>query len=146
MGRAKDRNVDNRAASLRRADKILKLVALGADLGGQLVFVLEPSRANHARFLDAVGQGFLTIDVFAAVHGPVGGEGVRMVGRAAEHGIYVLLLKAFAPIHILRGLGEFFRAESQMLLVDIAERNNVLLGKHVEMRFRTAPSAQQCDV
>ena len=67
--------------------EIRALMALGADLGGKLVFVLEPGGANDPGFLHAVDQGFLAIDVFAAVHRPVGDKGVRVIQRAADDGI-----------------------------------------------------------
>jgi len=56
------------------------------------------------------------------------------------------LLKALAPVHVLRGLGKFPGRESQVLLVDITNGDHVFVGNSVEVRFRPAPGAQQGDV
>ncbi len=69
-------------------------MALGADLGGDFAFVLEPGSANDAGFLDAVDQRLFAIDVFVAVQRPVGDKCVRVIQRATNNGINVLLLKA----------------------------------------------------
>jgi hypothetical protein len=54
-------------------------VALHAHLGGELAFFGEPVGAHDAGFLHGDGEGFLAIDVQAAVERPVGDEGVVVV-------------------------------------------------------------------
>ena len=54
--------------------------------------------------------------------------------------------KALAPVHVLLGLGKFLGAESQMLLIDIANGDDVFAGERVEMSFGPAPGADQGDV
>ena len=121
-------------------------MALRADLRGQLVLVLEVVRPHHAHFFNAVAQRLLAVDVLAAVHGPVGHERVRVIRRAADHRLDVLLLKAFPPVHILLGLGEFPRPEVQVVLVDVAEGHHVLGGHPAEMGLTSAPGADEGNV
>ena len=132
--------------SSRTRLKFSILVALGADLGGELVLVLEIVGADDAGLLDAVGQRLLAVDVLAAVHGPIGDEGVRVVGGAADHGVDVLLVEALAPIHVLLGPGKLRRGEGQVLLVHVAEGDDVLVGQAVEVGFAAAPGADEGDV
>ena len=65
-------------------------VALVAHLGDQ-VGVLFRQREQPSAFLDGVGQGFLHIDVDAALHRHAGGHGVVVIGRGDEDGVDVLL-------------------------------------------------------
>src|ERR1035438_6323996 len=121
-------------------------MALRANLGGELVFVLEPGSANDTGFLHAVDQGLFTIDVLAAVHRPVGDKGVRVIQCAADDGVNVLLLKTLTPVRVALGLGEFLADGSQSLLVDIAQGDNVFVGSSLEVISRAVPSGDQGDV
>src|ERR1035437_10388299 len=138
-----DRAVLNEFAD---AVEVLIFVALSADLGGQLGLVLEVVGADHAGFLHAIGEGFLTIDMLAAIHAPIGNKSVRMVGGAADHRIAVLLVEAFPPVHVLLRPGELLRPKGEVLFVYVADRDDVLAGKTVEMGFGPAPRAEEGDV
>ena len=134
------------ADQLAHAVEVGELMALRAHLGGKLVFVLEPGRANDPGFLHTVDQGFFTIDVFAAVHRPVGDKGVRVIQRAADNGVNILLLQAFAPVRVTPGLGEFLGDGCESLLVDITEGDNVFVGNALEVVSRAVPDGDQGDV
>src|ERR1043166_1049623 len=134
------------ADELAHAVEVLKGGALGADLRGQLVLVLEIIGADRASFLDAVGQRFLAIDVFAAVHRPIGHEGVRVIGRAAHDRFDVLLLQTLTPVHVVLRVRELLGGKGQMLLVHVAEGDDVLAGDAGEMDFAATPGADQGDV
>src|ERR1035441_685867 len=126
--------------------EIRGLMALRADLRGQLVFVLEPGGANDTGFLHAVDQRLFTIDVFAAVHRPVGDEGVRVIQGAADNGVNVLLLKTLAPVYVTSGLGELLADGGQSLLIDITEGDHILVGSSLEMIARAVPGGDEDDV
>ena len=76
-------------------------MTLSADLGGKFAFVFEVSGTDDARFFDAVCQRFFAIDVFAAVHAPIGDKSVVVVGSATDDGFDVFLIQHFPPIHVL---------------------------------------------
>jgi len=94
------------ANELADAVEVGELMALCADLSGELVFGLEPLCANEARFFDAIDEGFFAIDVFAAIHGPIRDERVGVVERATDDRVDILLIKALAPIFIRFCLGK----------------------------------------
>ena len=119
---------------------------LRADLGGELVFGLQPGGANNPGFLDAVDQGLFTIDVFAAVHRPIGDEGVGVIQRAADNGVNIFLLQTLAPVRVALGLGKFLGGGGQVLLIDIAEGDHVFVGNPLEMIFRAVPGGDEGDV
>jgi hypothetical protein len=81
-------------------------VPLHADLRGQLVLFLQPVRPHDARFLDADRQRFLHVHVQITIECPIGDERMRVVGRAADHGVEVFLVEAFPPIDVGLGLGK----------------------------------------
>ena len=123
------------------AIEILVFMALGADLGGELGLVLEIVGADHAGFLHAVGQRLFAVDMLAAIHRPVGDEGVRMIGGAADHRLDVLLVEALPPVHVLLGAGELLRRKGQVLLVHVAEGDDVFFGEAVEERGVVKPQS-----
>ena len=111
-----------------------------------LVLVLEIVGADHAGLLHAVGERLFAVDMLAAVHRPVGDEGVRMIGGAADHRLDVLLVEALPPVHVLLGAGELLRPKGQVLLVDVAQGDDVFLGEAVEVGFAPAPGADEGDI
>ena len=78
-------------------------MTLCADLCRQLGFILEIVCANDAGFFHAICKRLFAIDVQAAIHRPIGDEGVSVIRRATNHRIEVLLFEALAPIGILFG-------------------------------------------
>ena len=126
--------------------EVLVLMALGADLGGELALVLEIVGADHADLLHAVAERLLAVDMLAAVHAPVGDEGVGMIRRAADHRLDVLLVEELPPVHVLLGPGELLRPKSQVLFVHVAQGDNVLAGEAAEMGFAAAPRADEGNV
>ena len=135
-----DRAVEDQFA---KAIEVLHRVPLHAHLGGQLVLLLQPVRADHAGLFHADRQGLLAVDVQIAVQGPVGDEGVGVVGRADDHGVEVFLLQALPPIDVGLGLGEPFQGVGEPLLVHVAEGHDVLVGQRIVMGQAAAPDADQ---
>jgi hypothetical protein len=86
------------------------------------------------------------VAVQAAIECPVGDEAVRMVCRAADYGIKVLLVKALAPIDIVLGLGESLGCVSDMVLIHVAQSYYVFSGDRAEMRIAPAPGANQGNI
>src|SRR5258706_12483157 len=115
-------------------------MALRANLGGQLVFVFDPGRANDTGFLHSVDQWLFTIDVFATIHRPVSDEGVRVVQSAADDGVHILLLKTLAPVRVAFGPWKFLGGGSQMFLVDITDGDHVFVGNPLEMFLGAVPA------
>ena len=87
-------------------------VPLHADLRGKLVLFLHPVRADDAGLFHADRQRLLAIDVQIAIQGPIGDEGVRVIGRADDHGVEVFLLEALPPVDVGLGLGEIASSAS----------------------------------
>ena len=81
-----------------------------------------------------------------AVQRPVGDEGVRVVGRADDHGVEVLLIEALPPVDVGLGLGEPLQGVGKALFVHVAQRDHVLVGQRVVVRQAAAPDADQGDV
>ncbi len=133
------------AANLRQLGAALSLYA-GDWLRGELVLVLEVVGADHADLFHAVAKRLLAVDMLAAVHAPVGHERVRVIGRAADHRLNVFLVQTLAPIYVLLGPRELLRAKSQVLLVHVTQRDDVLRGHASEMRLTPAPRADESDV
>ena len=121
-------------------------MALGADLGRELALVLEIVGADDAHFLHAIAERLFTVDMFAAVHAPVGDESVGVIRGAADNRLNVLLVEALPPVHILLGAGEFLRSKSQVLLVHVAQGNDILAGEAAEVRFGAAPGADEGNI
>ena len=126
--------------------EVLVLMALGADLGGELVLVLEIVGADDADLLHAVAQRLLAVDMLAAVHAPVGDESVGVIRRAADHRLNVLLVEALPPVHVLLGPGKLLRPKSQVLLVHVAQGDDILAHEAAEMGFAAAPRADEGDI
>jgi hypothetical protein len=69
-----------------------------------------------------------------------------VIGGAADHGVQVLLIQALAPVNVVLGLGEARGGEGQVLLIHVAEGDDVFLGEAVEVGFAAAPGAEEGDV
>ena len=69
-----------------------------------------------------------------------------MVRRAADHGIQVFLVQAFAPVTILLRLGKFLSRGGKRLGVDVTKSDDVLLFEHPKMRGSSSPAADECDI
>ena len=81
-----DRSVQDQLA---QPFEVRESVTLGAVLRGQLGFLLEIIRADRAHFFHGDAQRLLAIDVHAAIHRPVGDEGVVVIRGADDHGLDV---------------------------------------------------------
>jgi hypothetical protein len=71
---------------------------------------------------------------------------MRVIQRAADDGLNILLLKALAPVGITLRSGKFLRRRRQVLLIDIAEGYYVLARDPVEMLLRPVAGGDQGDV
>jgi hypothetical protein len=123
--------------------KFLKLMALRADLGGQLVLVLEPGRANQPGFLHAVGQGLFAINVFAAVHGPIGDEGVRVIQGADRPRRPCPFAQGICASPRIAWPWGILGAEARCCSLTSQRATTFSRESRVEMSFRPAPSAHQ---
>ncbi|MCX6606873.1 MAG: hypothetical protein NTV52_25275 [Acidobacteria bacterium] len=121
-------------------------VALGAVLGGDLRFVFEVVGADGADLFDGDAEGFFAEDVFAAVDGPVGDEGVVVVGGADYDGVNVLLIEALAPVVVGFGFGEDFETFLGAEVVDVAEGDDVFIAEDVVVGGAASPDADEGDV
>ncbi len=134
------------AYEFANAVEVFVFVALGAALGGDVGSVFQVVGPDDSGFFHAVGEGLFTIDVVAAVHGPVGDERVGVIGGANDNGVDVLLVKALPPVDILLGLGKAFGTEGEVLLVDIAQSDHVFGADGTEVSFASPPGSNQSDV
>ena len=100
---------------------------LRSNLRGKLVLLGEPLGTNHTGLLDGIGQWLFAIHVHVTVQSPIGDEGMRVIGRAADDGIDVFLFQAFAPVEVVLRSGEYLGRLGQVLLVDVAQRNDILV-------------------
>ncbi len=142
------RQAANRAVAdqFANAVEIRIRVPLHADLRGQLVFLLQPVRADDAGFFHADRQRLLAVNVQIAIQGPIGDEGVRVVGSADDHGVQVFLLQALPPVDVGLGLGEMLQCIGEPLLIHVAKSDYVLVGQRIVMGQAAAPDADQRDV
>ena len=81
--------------------------------------------AHEASFVDRVRQRLLRVDVLLHLHRGDAGDGVRMIGSA--HGdridLFAHLVEHFSPIEVFLGIRELLGLGSEMLFIDIAERD-----------------------
>ena len=98
-----------------------------AHLGRQLV--PRGRFREHARLVDRMGQRLLTVHVLAQLERGMGDHGMSVIGSADDHGVdpVVNLIEHPAEIMIRLGLGTSPGGFSQVVLVHVAERNDVLV-------------------
>ena len=114
-----------------RSDELDALAEAG--LGGPLVahlgaeLLLGGERPHEACFLDRPGQRLLAEAVLAHAHGHHAGRGVRVVGRADGHGVDLVaqLLEHLAVVEVLLRLGVLFPHLLELMLVDVAEGDDL---------------------
>ena len=114
-------------------------VALVAHLRRQ---VREPSRrlADQPRFPDVVGERLLAVHVLAVRQREVRREHVRVLGGRDHHGVVGLgIVEHLAQVVELLRLREADAGRIQRLLVDVAERDDVLVGMLVERAAAVGP-------
>lgn len=119
---------------------------LGAALGGELALVGEPVRAQGSGLLDAESQGFFAKNTEATIHRPVGNKGVVVVGSTNDHRIEPLMIETFSPVYVSLGLGKNFERMGQVGLIDVAERDHILLCEPTVVGAPPAPRADKRDV
>ena len=94
---------------------------LGRDLafGGRL--------AHQPRLVGRVRQRLLAVDGLAQPHRHQGRRGVRVVGRAHDHGVDLgrQLLEQLAEVAVLLRLGELLALLAEAIGIDVAERDDV---------------------
>ena len=115
-------------SGLNDLDRLAQAVfgrALIAHLRGHLV--LGGDLFHHAGFIDVVRQRLLTIDVLAHLHRHDAGRRMRVIRSAHGHRVDVLihLLQHFAKIVVFLGVREFASLRLQMMVVDIAQGDDV---------------------
>ena len=69
-----------------------------------------------------------------------------VIGRADDHGLDVLLIEHLAPVPVGLGLGEDLQRLLGAVVVDVAQRHDVLVPEHVVVRGSAAPYADEGDV
>ena len=110
---------------------------LRAHLRGQLALAGLVLLLHDASFIHRVGQRLLAIHAQAAIHGPHARRRVGVIGRAHNHRVQVFLLDQLAPVGIGLGPRVFGRGRTQVLRVDVAQRDDVLLADP----FQVGPAA-----
>jgi hypothetical protein len=128
------------ADQFAHAVEIRHRMPLHADLCGKLVFLLHPVGPHHACLFNRDGQRLLAVDVQVAVERPVGDKGMRVIGRADDNRVEVLLLQTLPPIDVSLGLRETLERVRKAFLVDIAQRHNVIVGQRIVMCQAAAPN------
>jgi len=121
-------------------------VTLRADLGRQLILVLQVRRPDSAGLVDTVCQRLFAIDVQPAIHSPIGHKGVRLIRRAADHGVQVFLFQALPPVDVRLGAGKLVGRFCQMVFVHVAQRHDVFGLNGTVVRRPAAPYADQTDI
>ena len=121
-------------------------ISLVAHLSGDFVLV----RRFHqlARFPDGARQRLLHIHVLPAFHALHRRDGVHVIGDGDDHRIDVLafLVEHLAEVFVLRRFLVFLEFACGLLLIDIAERNDVLGGAAVDIAGRLAARADRGDI
>ena len=69
-----------------------------------------------------------------------------MIWSAADDGIDVFLVQALSPILVFFRSRKFLSSGCQGFLIDIAERHNVFVMKHIPVSSGTAPATNKRDV
>ena len=138
-----DRTVDNHFLHPRI---VVLRVHLGAALGGEFAFFRQPVGAQRARFLHTQGQRFFAIHAQVPVECPVGNECMVVVGGADHHGVESLVVEALAPINVGLGLRKFLQGMGEVRLIDVANRNHVLLLQPAIVGGGAAPGTDERDV
>ena len=111
-----------------------------------LLFLLQVVRAHGADLFHGDAERLLAVDVHVAIERPVGDEGMMVVGGADDHGLDVLLVEHLAPVPIGLCLREDLERFLGAEVVDVAERDDVLVPEDVVVRGAPAPYADQGDV
>ena len=89
--------------------------------------------AHDARLVDGARQRLLAVDVFAQLHRRHGGDGVRVIGRGDQHGVY-------AFFHLVEHLAEVLIAlRRRMFLIDVP----CSFGIHIAERDEVVPQAMK---
>lgn len=101
---------------------------------------------NDARFGDGVRQRLFTVNVATTFQRRGRGNGVGVVGCANNDGINVFLLKELAKIVVGLRAGVIFLRGGEVIIVDVAERNDVLAGDFLQIGARAIGGADLSDV
>src|SRR5689334_8837439 len=121
-------------------------VALSSVLRSKLVAVLQIICANNARLFDGDAERLLAINVHPAVHRPVRDKGVMVVCSADDDRFHILLIEQAPPVGIRlrlrKDLERFFGTE----VVDVAERDHVLVSHHIVVSRTSTPYTDEGDV
>ena len=76
--------------------------------------------------MNGMGQGLLTVNMLAQVHGGGGGNGMDMIGRAYGYGIDVLLLvQHFPKVGIDLGFGKSLDAFRAPYRIDVTKSHDI---------------------
>ena len=105
--------------------------------------------ADHARLPDIVGQRFLTIHMLPRLERRQRCQRMRVLRSAHDHRIVILQFRKELPeIHELLRAGKFRHRRREVLLIHIAQRDDVIpLRRHVRQISRPAPAAaDHCDI
>ena len=81
-----------------------------------------------------------------AIQRPIGDEGVRVVGCAAQDGIEPRMIKALAPVLIDGRLGKLLDRIWQVQLIHLTDRHNILILQGGIVRTGTSIRSNQGNV
>src|SRR5579883_1040352 len=71
---------------------------------------------------------------------------MRVIRRAADHRVDILLLEALSPVHILLRFGKFIGGKTQVILVDITQGHHVFSRHAPKVRLASPPRSDQSDI
>ena len=120
-------------------------VALVTHLGDDLEFA--GAFGEPTGFEDGVRDRLLDIDVLAFAHAGHADEGMRVVGRRDDHAVNILtLLEHLTEVGEEFGLRELLNRPRAALEVEVAHRDDVLIGTVTDVAAADAPEADDSDV
>lgn len=129
---------------LRHAPVIFAGMNLRADLRDE--FLLAGDVGHRPAFGNRAGERFLAIDMASAAQRRNRRHGVRVIRRGDDHGVNVPLVKQPTEIGVrLRG-GKFLLGRSQVMLIHVAQGNDVLAGHGGEIVVPLVRHADDAEV
>lgn len=131
---------------LAEAFKVGIGMALSAVLGGELGFLTEIVGADGTNLFDRDAERLFAEDVHAAVEGPVGDEGMVMIGGADDDGFDILLVENAAPIPVKFCLGEDLSSLASADVVDVTQGHDIFIAQGIVVSRATSPDTDQGNI
>ncbi len=101
---------------------------------------------DNARLGNRTGQRFFAIDVSSALQRCYGRDRMRVIGRADDHGVDVLLIEQTAEVIVGFRRGIFFLHRGEIVIVNVAQRDDVFSADTLQVFSRAVCHADHADV